>query len=888
MLLACAGWIRLNAAEPLFDRASALLASRCVACHGGEVTMAGFDMTSEKSFRASPKKDLLLAAVRAGKMPMKGAKLNDAEVAVLAEWMAAGAPWTAGATVGAKASSGKKPFWAFVPPVKATPPPSGQAPLPAIDAFIRAKLTAQGLKPNPPAGHRTLIRRLSFDLTGLPPAEGDYALTYAQAVEKYLASPHYGERWARHWLDVVRFGETDGGEHNYERFHAWPYRDYVIDAFNSDKPYTQFLREQLTGDLLAPHDPKMVAATGFLTAGPWDQVQAEINKDKAMAMTQRMDELDDMVTTTFHTFQALTVNCARCHDHKFDPIPTRDYYQLTSVFQGVGFGTRRIAAPEAIRDWEARRKPVEDRLKAVNARIAAIENPVKARLARSRYLAFDRERAAERQRIPLNSIYNRNQFAPITPKHLRLVIAGGKRPRLERLELRPSGGVIENWAAAAEVSPDQPAIVELPANGEVREIVWSTNHSTGTNEGLITVYRLEASPDGTAWTTIASSLDHVPGVELDLPKVEEPEIVALLNTDQNTQRMMLTGERQKIQAELAAVGDLPQVYAVKPVATQPAFVLDRGSVSKPGAAVVPAALSTLKHQNHDFGLTDASPDAERRRKLADWLTHPENPLTARVIANRIWYFHFGNGIVNTPSDFGVAGDRPSHPELLDWLAVGLRENNWSLKWLHRQIVTSAAYQQSAQFQPASAEQDAGNRLYWRMPLRRMDAETLRDTLLAAAGNLKLDARGGPSFHLQKKLSSGSYIYKAQEDDNPALWRRSVYRFGVRGGERLMLDSFDCPDPAVATPQRSVSNTPVQALTLLNNPFVLQQAGFIARRIEREAGGERPAQVQRAYQLLYGRDPNAREAALGAQFLATQPLALYCRTLVNANEFLYVP
>ena len=377
-------------------------------------------------------------------------------------------------------------------------------------------------------------------------------------------------------------------------------------------------------------------------------------------------------------------------------------------------------------------------------------------------------------------------------------------------------------------------------------------------------------------------------VEVDLPTVTDEEIVAQLSDGQKSERAALHQQRRKLEAELKKIPDLPQVYAARPVAPQPSFILDRGSVSKPAAPVTPGALSALQHQPYDFALTSAAPDADRRPALARWLTDAKNPLTARVIANRIWYFHFGNGIVNTPSDFGVAGDRPSHPELLDWLAVSLQENNWSLKWLHRQIMTSQTYQQSPAHSVAAHDADSDNRLYWRMPLRRMDAETLRDSLLFAAGNLNLQQRGGPGFFLQKKFSGGSYIYKTVEDDGPEQWRRAVYRFTVRGGERIMLDSFDCPDPAVATPQRSVSNTPVQALTLLNNPFVLKQAGFLSRRIEREAGADRSAQIRRAYELLYGRAPNQRELALGEKFLAAQSLSLYCRTLVNANEFLYVP
>jgi hypothetical protein len=301
-----------------------------------------------------------------------------------------------------------------------------------------------------------------------------------------------------------------------------------------------------------------------------------------------------------------------------------------------------------------------------------------------------------------------------------------------------------------------------------------------------------------------------------------------------------------------------------------AYVLERGSITRKGAAVDPGALSVLP--------AAFATDKDRRLALADWMTDPANPLTARVIVNRVWYFHFGNGIVNTPSDFGLMGDRPSHPELLDWLAASFVENGWSLKWLHRQILLTEAYQQSAAHNAKAFAIDAGNRLLWHMPLKRMDAETLRDSMLAAAGTLDL-TMGGPSFRLHRMQSGGSYIFKAVDNPGPETWRRSVYRFNVRGGDRLMMDNFDCPDPSVATPQRSSSNTALQALTLLNDDFVWEQAQKLAAR----AGS-----VGRAYEIVLGRPATERELALGGRYAAEHSLALFCRVLLNTNEFLYIP
>ncbi|MFN0100608.1 MAG: PSD1 and planctomycete cytochrome C domain-containing protein [Bryobacteraceae bacterium] len=875
------GMTALSGAE--FDRdVRPLLAAKCVRCHGGERTEAGFDMTTAEAFgRAGVvvKGDLaaskLYQHVASGKMPMGGPRLSGEEVGLIGEWIRGGAVW------GGNLTSAKKTWWAFVPPVK--PPGS----LHSIDAFLLAKLQTKGLAFSPRASERDLIRRLHFGLTGLPPRETDYGRTYEETVEKLLASPEYGERWARYWLDVVRYGETDGGEHNFERFHAWRYRDYVIDAFNTDKPYTQFVREQITGDLLAPKDPRMVAATGFLVAGPWDSVSSELNKDALMKKTARMDELDDMVTTTFHSFQALTVNCARCHDHKFDPIPTKDYYSLTSVFGGVGFGTREVTTDEAKRDYEAAAKPLQAELARVQKALDGIEAPVRTRMMRERYQALDERRRAEKYRVPLSPFFNRNVFEPVTASHFRLVISGhgGKLPKIDLLELKPAGLTVRDFTGAAGA----PVILPIPSSGPARvsEMVWSADRVTGKSDGSIRVYSLEVSDDGVNWRAVASSLDHVSSNELELPSVSEPELVAALPMEERERRTALLAERDNWKKKLDAIPPPAMVYAAKPHPVEPAYLLERGSVAKAKEEVFPGALSAAGHRPASFGLDASAPDSARRNALADWITDAKNPLTARVIVNRVWYSHFGNGIVNTPSDFGLMGDRPSHPELLDWLAVSFMENGWSLKWLQRQIVSSQAYRQSSAMNEKAFGVDADNRLLWRMPLRRMDAETLRDSMLAVTGSLNME-RGGPSYLLQKKGGGGSYIYDVLDNDGPPVWRRAVYRFVVRGGGRIFMDSFDCPDPSVATPQRSNSNTPVQALTLLNNSFVLRQSERMAERVRNEAGGQAAAQVTRAYSLLYGRAPSERELSAGVAFIGRHSLAAYARVLFNTNEFLYTP
>jgi hypothetical protein len=752
----------------------------------------------------------------------------------------------------------RRAWWAFQPVMKPgvpRPAEAGVAEVHPIDAFIRAKLSAKGLSPAPQASHRDLIRRLHFDLTGLPPAPDALEASYEETAERLLASREYGERWGRHWLDIVRFGETDGGEHNYERPHAWRYRDYVIDSFQRDKPYNQFIREQLAGDLLDPARPAMVAATGFLVAGPWDQVQAEINKDKIMAMTQRMDELDDMVTTTANTFLGVTVNCARCHDHKFDPIPQRDYYRMTAVFAGVGFGNRRVGESADLEAYDRALIPLRKRLDDIQRQIAEKEEPARRQILEPKFRALDAARRSEPQRIPVNPYYNHNWFPAVTAKQFRFVMNGDPakaQPKLTWLR-----------AGATRLSGLEGRTFDIPG-GTLTEIEWAATPG---------VYEFQASDDGTVWRTICSSLDHVGRVELDMPQASDAELDALVD------RRALLAERAALGSEMAELPAPPLVYAARPRdSTGKSYLLERGSVAKPREEVTPGALSAIGHMKPD--LSDAgSPDSTRRLRLADWITDPANPLTARVLVNRVWHYHFGAGIVNTPSDFGLMGDRPSHPELLDWLAAEFVEHGWSIKWLHRLIVSSETYKQSSAFNPAAHAVDAANRLLWRMPLRRMDAEMLRDSMLFVSGKLKMNDSGGPGFLLQKKGDRGSYIYRALDENRPEAWRRSVYRFTVRGGERVFLDSFDCPDPAVLTPQRSVSNTAVQALTQMNSSFTAKQSELLAVRADGVTG---------LYRLLFQREPSAAELALAGQFLRNESLAALARVLLNSNEFTYVP
>ncbi len=595
-----------RAADLFATRIQPLLTERCIGCHGGGAKLSEFDLTTRASLlkgglngvnvipgRAAESR--LYQWVAAGKMP-PDRRLEPEQVEAIREWIDAGAGWGAVESIVVARPRAGPDWWALQPPRKPEVPPIAGVENP-IDRFLLQKLGAKGLDFAPPADDRTLRRRVHFDLIGLPPAPDSMNLSYAEQVERLLASPHYGERWGRHWLDVVRFGETDGGEHNNERFHAWRYRDYVIDAFNRDKPYNQFVLEQIAGDVLSPDDPRIAAATGFLLAGPWDSVTKRQNKDEVLRKTIRMDELDDMVTTTFATFQALTVNCARCHDHKFDPIPTRDYYRLTAVFNGAGFGERIIATPAERAAREAAVAGPERELRDVRQALARIEIPVRVPLLGAKYEAFDRERGQDPRRIPLNPIWNRNRFAPVIASRFRLAITGANgRARIERLELVPAGRTIENWVAARDPTPDQPAFlnIDLDQPQAISEIRWSTDRRTGANGGSIRIYRFEYSLDGETWRTACSSMDHVDFLEIGLPQVSEAELVAQLPPEVAARRRELIARRDVLDAGVSAVPELDTVYGVQPEPLTPSHVLERGTPATPGEAVTPGALSAVR------------------------------------------------------------------------------------------------------------------------------------------------------------------------------------------------------------------------------------------------------------------------------------------------------
>jgi mono/diheme cytochrome c family protein len=950
-----------------------IFAVHCVKCHGpdeasgglrldrGGDALAGGD-SGQTIVPGKAAQSFLLERVQAKdeaeRMPPEGEPLSAEQIAVLARWIDAGAPWP-GAE---RRIDSRLAHWSLQPIVRPAVPAVGEEHLSAIDRFIRARLAERGLAPSPPADPRTLVRRVYYDLVGLPPTpreidaylaaarEHDDDQAYAELIERLLASPRHGERWAQHWLDAVRFAESDGFETNKPRANAWPYRDYVIESFTSDKPYDQFVREQLAGDVLGAD-----AATGFLVGGANDVV---LSPDPVLTAQQRADVLHDMVSTTASTFLGLTVGCARCHNHKFDPIPQADYYGLKAVFAGVSHGERPRTLPESAERQE--------QLAANRARLEQIE----AELVRFEPLAqvIDGAAASEKAAAtaaaaaPLRSAVhpkvNVDRFSPIAAKRLRFTVqkTNNLEPCIDELEVFAAGGegptkhdAATNvalasrgtTATASSVYPNSSihrlehindgllgngrswisremgggwVELEFPEIVTIDAVRWGRDREEKYRDRLAIEYTIavsttggEASAGDEGWSVVATSRDRQPFAEGKEPAAAFDH----LPPAERSAAEVLAAERREIEAKIAELSAQPMLYAGVFNANPPAtHRLHRGDPMQPREEILPAALSAVAvpfapeaaefgrvgsaHQSppkdltasREVGIAHPTEDQRRRQALADWIVDPANPLTARVIVNRLWQHHFGEGLVATPSDFGANGARPTHPELLDWLAAELVEHDWSLRHIHRLIVTSATYRQASTFRPEPAAIDAQAKLLWRYPPQRLSAEQIRDTLLAASGKLDVTA-GGPGFLPFEPNSNYVRVYDPKQSFGPADFRRMIYMTKIRMHQEATFGAFDCPDGGQIAPRRSQSTTPLQALNLLNGPFVAEQAGFLAERIAAEAGEIPQSQVKHAFRLVLLREASEEELSAGEQLVREHGLASFCRAIFNANELLYV-
>ncbi len=799
-----------------------VLQKNCFKCHG-EKSKGGLRLISREAILQggdsgpavdiqNPEKSLLLDMISYRdsdhEMPPKG-KLDDADIERLTKWVAMGAPYNPALEAQSEAheeeSSGyltevneqTRNYWAFRPIKKPAPPKAafdgwGTNP---IDAFIAKRLAAADLRPNKPAPRQQLIRRAYYDLIGLPPTleevkafEADKSPgAFEKIVDRLLALPQYGEKWGRHWLDLVRYAESNGYERDGPKPEAWRYRDYVIRSFNADKPYDRFIKEQIAGDELDTVTADSIIATGYQRLGIWDDEPAD--PDQAY-----YDGLDDVVSTTAQVFLGLTVGCARCHDHKIDPIPQRDYYRMMGFFHNTlndiqqhrfkkspyTLNTLRVIASEAEKKkHERQKKEHEGQLRALENRIGTFETKITATFSNP-----EKEDAAD--------------------KRTRELLLQQKRDKaLSKTELRQY----------------------LQAKKELKE----------------------------------------------LRQKKLPQLARALSVLENGNKAPDT------------------------------FVLIRGNAHAKGDRVRPGYPSVLGFPDPE--IPQAPPNATssgRRRLLADWLTSPKNPLTARVIANRIWHFHFGRGIVRSPSNFGQNGERPTHPELLDWLASAMIENGWSLKKFHKMLMLSQTYQMSSVSNPISRAKDPENDLFWRFDMRRLTAEETRDSIINLSGKLN-PQMGGHSIYTKvpaEVLATASRPNNAWGTSPPEdQLRRSVYIYVKRSLHEPMLKAFDSADTDSSCAVRFTTTVPTQSLTMLNSQFVNSQAGAFAERLKKQAGRNRWEQVRLGLSLSTNRQPSEREIVDGIAMMEDiqktsnltkdQALERFCLMAINLNEFLYL-
>ncbi len=681
-------------------------------------------------------------------------------------------------------------WWSFRPVRRpAVPETGGPPPANPIDTFVRKAQRARGVTPSPEADRATLIRRLSFDLRGLPPvpAEIDAFLAdeapgaYERLVDRFLADPAFGERQASGWLDLARYADSAGFEDDARRPDAWRYRDWVVKGLNDDMPFDRFVRLQLAADEVEPDRPEQKAALGFLRAGP------SVGNERTEKV--RMDELDDIVSTTSAAFLGLTVGCARCHDHRADPIPTEDYYRLLAVFAPARFANVPLVdEAEVARHREAVRASEELLDEARGARLA-IERPVR-----------------------------------------------------DRLEAQRRAALPEDWRKAVE-------------SGTVRRL-------SREDQAAIDV-RLNVTPEDIAAALSPSETKAVAGcrARIDRLAAEAPP----------------------------ALPEAPGVVETSSRAS-PVRVLIRGDLDRKGSTVRPGPPRALSGSPIDFPEPPASASTTRRRAaLAEWIASADNPLTARVAVNRIWQGHFGSGLVRTPSDLGASGDAPAIPDLLDWLADEFVARGWSRKAIHRLIVTSATYRQASRVRPEMSRLDPQETLVWRHPLRRLDAEEIRDAILAASGTLN-PARGGPGVFPRidpAVVRTGNFPrWPLDAKDGPDTWRRSLYVFRMRSVPLPLLEAFDRPDAARSCPARSPTTVPTQALALRNDPFVVDQSCRFAERVAREVGADPSRRVGLAFRLATGRIPTADQLKDVLAYLdGPGDLAGLCLTLFNSNLFI---
>jgi hypothetical protein len=971
------------------EQVAPLLSARCLGCHNGQQREGGLSLAtaadalqggdSGEAIRpGDPDLSPLLVMVSpdpdshaAPEMPKNARALSPDEVMLLRDWIQQGAFWPAGQTL-SEPQVTSLDWWSLrpltKPPVPEVPPADQPSIRTPIDAFILHELHRQQMRFSPEADRRTLIRRISYDLTGLPPSYDDVEAfvndprenAYEVLVERLLDSPEYGERWARHWLDVVHYGDTHGYDKDKPRPNAWPYRDYVIRSFNADKPYARFVREQIAGDVLWPDDPEAIEATGFIAAGPWDFIgHAEVPESKYDGQVARNLDRDDMVSSTINTFLSVTVQCARCHNHKFDPITQEHYYSLQAVFAAVDRADRVYDRDPQV---AARRRALTAARQSLREEQAAAEAEV-LQAGGEPLAALNQQIAEKETRLKPGEAPEFGYHSEISPTQdvTRWVqVDLGSPQKIGSLVLhaasdsfagigdgfgfpvrfRIEGSSVEDFSSNAELLADftgadftnprlAPVVIPI-ADRSVRFVrVTATKLAPRQGDYIFVLAELEVlGPEGRNLATNASvtafdSIEAPPrwrstnltdGIYAGRDLADEQQQLA----DARRQRDELLSsrvprellDRQTRLRESLAVAErdlqsLPAqqvVYAGTVHHGSGAFVgtgasggkpreiriLQRGELKMPGELVQPGTLPLVAGVDWKFALDPGHTEGQRRIALADWLVRPDNGLLWRSIVNRVWLYHFGRGLVDSANDFGRMGELPTHPELLEWLAIEFRDGRQSLKDLHRLIVNSRTYRQSSANNDEYALRDVDNRFLWRMNRQMLTAEAIRDSVLVVSG--RLDRRPfGPAFMdfvIERPEHSPHYEYQKYNPDDVTTHRRSIYRFLVRSQQQPFMQSLGCADPSQSVAKRDSSLTSLQALTLLNNAFMVRMSEYFAERV-RAAEPEAERQAVAAFRMALARNPSAEEAQLVESLTREQGLPYACRVLVNLNEFVFV-
>ncbi|MFN3193804.1 MAG: DUF1553 domain-containing protein [Aureliella sp.] len=976
-----------TASDRGFEAVAEIFEARCVTCHNTNLAKGGFSLADASNAMAGGDSGKLIVAGDAANsilldyvrgtdpnMPPEGDPLSAGQVAAIEKWIRDGAYWPDDRQL--QESHLKDRSWWSLRPLKAVEVPTAMGrdrlnaewPRNAIDHFVLRKLLANDLEPAPQAGRQTLIRRLYFDLIGLPPSpEAIEEFTadkrpdaYERLVDQLLHSERYGERWARHWLDVIHYGDTHGYDKDKPRPNAWPYRDYVIRSLNEDKPWSQFVREQIAGDVLYPNTRDGIEALGFISAGPWDFVgHAEVSEEKIDGQIARHLDRDDMVRTTTESLMGLTVGCAQCHDHKFDPITQRDYYQLQAVFAALDRADRSYDLdPQTSKQREALNQSIADarnELKTIAKIIVERAGKDVAEMDEAiRNLELRRDESfgkAFGYHSQIETQQNVSKWVQIDfgkQVAIRRIIlfpckddfngigAGFGFPLRFKVQLSatkefPAGVTTQTIADETQSDFENPKLgpVAYPTGSETARYlrVTATKLAPRKDDFIFALAEVEAIDDEginhakgkrvTAFDSIESGerwrqsnlTDGVyPGEPIrltSLRKKRQQLIELATKTNENARLRELQSLIQRDEKKLASLPAQSKVYAgtihrgtgkFKGTAAngglpRPVHLLERGDVTRPGELVEPGALSVLGMDRY-FAPDNLHNEADRRAALARWLTDSANPLTWRNAVNRVWQYHFGRGLVETPNDFGRMGSVPTHPDLLDYLAVQFRDQGQSLKQLHRLIVTSATWRQSSRAQSSLEERafgiDADNRLLWKMPRRKLEAEAVRDSVLSVSGKLDLTMYGPGyrDFVIKNPEHSPHYEYHLHDPDDPQTHRRSIYRFVVRSQLEPFMNTLDCADPSILVGRRNSSLTPLQSLAMLNSGLIVTMAPQFASKIQKRYKGP-DSQVQQAFYQAIGRLPNEAEQSAIQSVAQQHGLANACRLIFNLNEFTFV-